>query len=359
MKKAAIIIPIYENHKLFSNFLYNFVHNINYNEYRIIIAFDGSPSKKSIEYLEQFKTEEFNILETPVSVGFSQINNIALNYIKEDIIIFMNSDIIAEEKCLNMLINTIKNGTADLVQPLLIYPQSNTVQSTGHIFSDSHNMHALQNRKITEKIVQTSAYRQALSLALCAVNKSVLDEVGFLNEDYLHGWEGLEFTLKAHLYGKKCYYLADTFAYHIQGGSTNQTSNHKANYQGFYFWKKWGKNIKSDIHEIINSQLLDILSDDDNYLIIDLTDHFILKRVLKKCNVKTTEYLKISNSAVSNINLFNVLPYNYIIEEQKLLFLTHSFLQLKDNKIWFQYRNKDDICIDMYGNVIVSNYFRK
>lgn len=241
--KASIIISTNSNRTLFENFLFHLSQYPTINEYEIIVINDGGEYSISEEQYKDLGLNCVHKIDLSEKQGYGAANNIATQSANCDYLIFMNDDIILKPDCLEKMLSVLKRDDVSAVQPKLIYPQSNLVQSTGHIFTKFTNAHALENAHIDSRIVNKSGERQALTTALCATKKTSFSKMGKFSAEYYNAWEGMEYTLKLTYNGEKCWYAHEAEAYHIRGGARNQYElNEEA--QSAIFWSKWSKNIK-------------------------------------------------------------------------------------------------------------------
>ena len=172
--KASIIISTNSNRTLFENFLFHLSQYPTINEYEIIVINDGGEYSISEEQYKDLGLNCVHKIDLSEKQGYGAANNIATQSANCDYLIFMNDDIILKPDCLEKMLSVLKRDDVSAVQPKLIYPQSNLVQSTGHIFTKFTNAHALENAHIDSRIVNKSGERQALTTALCATKKTCL-----------------------------------------------------------------------------------------------------------------------------------------------------------------------------------------
>ena len=142
----------------------------------IIIACDGCDSTATMDYLNSLAQIDLRIrlIKLKEKLGFAKVNNLAVNVATSETLVFINTDVFPNNDCINKMICALNSDEKiAAVQPLLLYPQSGLVQSTGHVFSEFKSGHLFSMRKSTDKIIKQSASRQALTMALCAVKKKV------------------------------------------------------------------------------------------------------------------------------------------------------------------------------------------
>jgi len=270
---ASIIIPVSDNCTILEYFIQDLQKKVNINDYQVIFIIDGPVNSKILELLYDFSSSYSSVLYSQVTVksSYAHVNNYGRRFAESDLLIFMNTDIFLQKNCIELMIDALYQNKAHAVQPLLIYPQNNCVQSTGHIFGDCYNRHALKEQSIDHPLVKISTTRQALSLALCLISTSAFDECGGFDEYYYNGWEGLDLTLKITQRGYICWYESNARAYHVEGGSRKKLSLNES-LQAGHFWSNWGKIVKHDVIDILKMQLqeFDLSS---NYIVYNFTTY--------------------------------------------------------------------------------------
>jgi GT2 family glycosyltransferase len=349
--KASIIVALDSNLNFTDNFLYFLSQYKNIEQYELIFTSDGNNDvnyKKSIcRFFDNYK-----YIEHKAKMGYGVVNNIAANKTSTDILIFMNADIILEPKCLEHLILSLESKDAQAVQPLLIYPQTMQVQSTGHIFCNYYNTHMFENRSINDIIVNKPGFRNAFTTALCAVYKKEFFKHGGFDEKYFNAWEGMELGLKIVSNGGKCYYEPSAKAYHIRGGGRGQYKIDETP-QTAYFWSKWGNVIKENLSQVINEQIYDI-DKEEQYILINFSCIRDFKYIIEKLNINVIEFLNYTEYAGNkSIEFFKTLPYSLLNLDCNIVYLANNYSYIIKNSLWYSLREKyNDIIIDLAGNCL-------
>lgn len=350
---ASIIIPVSNNCNILEYFIEHLKRTIKIDNYQIIFVIDGPVDSKILVLLEQFSSEFFSVM--PIQLGtkssYAHVNNFGRRYAQSDLLFFMNTDIFVQKDCLEIMIDSLRKNNVHAVQPLLLYPQSNHVQSTGHIFGDCFNRHALKGQESSYPTVCLSATRQALSLALCLIPTSIFDECNGFDEYYYNGWEGLDLTLKITQHGYRCWYECNAHAYHVEGGSRKKIVLDES-LQAGHFWSVWGKVVKDDIIDLLKIQQLEY-DFSRKHIVYDFTTYRSWEKILDSLSISYEEIIdKAMYSNELYLDFFNVLSYQALVNPEPILFLVASFSSLKDNVLWTKYRKcKNDIFIDLSGNI--------
>lgn len=353
--KASIIIALDSNENFTRNFLYFLSKYETIDDYEIIITSDGNNDINYRKIVYEFFGSKCIYIENRNKQGYGIVNNIATKYASTNIFIFMNSDVILENKCLEALIEPLSRDEIDSVQPLLIYPQNMTTQSTGHVFCQYYNTHLFENRPITDSIVQQPDYREAFTTALCAIKKKTFNTYGGFNEKYFNAWEGMELGLKITLDGGKCYYNPLAKAFHIRGGGRSQYKIDETN-QSAYFWSQWGNKITENLSEVLNKQLKELIHGDINdYILINFSCIRDFDYIQNKLLINISDSIQYTELAGhSYIEFFKTLPYFWLSIKSNIIYLANNFSIINNNRLWFDMRKEHhDLIIDLSGNCLL------
>ena len=352
--RYSILVSIDNNFALTNNFMENLLLTTNLKkENELVIVLDGCTNIQTIEYLKSLldKKLPIKIINNNTKMGYGKSNNIAVENSQGDILVFINSDVFPLHGSIHMLVSYLENNisTVGAVQGLLIYPQNNKVQSTGHLFIDLQNTHVYQNCEIEKDIVKKEASRQALTSAFCAIPRTIFMKNGKFNEYYYNAYEGFELTLKIALSGLKCMYYPNAIAYHISGG-TRSSMDICETQQGKYFIQNWGDKIITDIERYILPQITDDIKK-KMYSVIVLSQLTGWKEIIKnlELNINGCIYCPCSGE----VNFYQLFPYSFLNFGGNYLFVVDSIKNIEGNFNWIKNRkNYYDIAMDSHGNVV-------
>ena len=350
--KASIIVALDSNLNFTDNFLYFLSKYENIKEYELIFTSDGNNDVNYEKSITRFFGKNYKYIDHKIKRGYGVVNNIAAHQSTTDILILMNADIILQPNCLENLILSLRQEKVQAVQPLLIYPQTMRVQSTGHVFCKFYNTHMFENRSINDPIVNKPGYRNAFTTALCAVDKEEFFKHNGFDEKYFNAWEGMELGLKIVTSGGKCYYNPAARAFHIRGGGRGQYKIDETP-QTAYFWSKWGNTINENLSKVINLQVDD--SDKNlRYILLNFSCIRDFQYIANMLSLDIVECLNFTEFAGNpKIEFFKTLPYSLLDIEFNIIYLANNYTTIINNSLWFDLRNMfNDIVIDLSGNYI-------
>lgn len=357
--RYSIIVALDNNFALTNNFIENLLITTEFkNDGELVIVSDNCNDIETIKYLKSLSDKPFpiNVIYNENKLGYGKSNNIAVENSRGDILVFINSDVFPEKGSIQLLVSYLEKNasTVGAVQGLLVYPQNNKVQSTGHLFIDLQNEHVYQNCDIEKAVVKKEGSRQAITSAFCAIPRDIFIKNGKFNEYYYNAYEGFELTLKITLSGLSCIYYPEAMAYHI-GGGTRSSMDICEIQQGKYFVQHWGNKIVTDIEQYILPQLNSAIRK-RMYSVILFSQLTGWETVIENLGFNTNGY--IYQPQGGEINLYQLFPYYFLNFGGNFLFIIDSIKNMAGNYNWIRNRrNFSDIIIDSHGNVMALKEF--
>ena len=356
MFKAAVIVTINNEYPLTENFVTNMLSLLP-NIYQLVMVADGPTDVLTYRYLQKLHNEKKNVKVHFLmeNKGFSAANNVAVRLTEAEYLIFVNSDTFPEKGSLEQLIAYLEqHKDVGVVQGMIISPQNNKVQSTGHIFAFYKTSHAFDGRDVEDPLVNQVYERQALASGFYAVSHTLFEKFNGFDEFYYNAWEGLEFSLKVHLSGMKCVYIPTARAYHVKGSGRNRLFRDET-YQSAYFWSKWADKIHMDINQIFKDQLI-ALALSSSYFGINASAYRnnIWEKIIENLPITCYGFYNITH-AIGNdrVSFEDSIPASIINSANNILFVADHFSTILNNSHFFHFRNKvRDVILDMHGNVI-------
>lgn len=349
---VSFIISIDTTYEMANNFFELFYTHSFVKQSEVIVVIDGNCNLQVHRMLNEIKDKYSNMKIIHSSkIGYGKANNIGVCNSTGEYLFFINTDIFAEEGCFEKMYDALYTGIADCVQPLLIYPQSNLVQSAGTFFGPYFKDHLFDGNKIDSPIVNKDGPRQALTSALYAMKRSTFDFFHGFDEFYYNKLEGFELSYKIYLSGKICWYLSGAKAWHSRGGGRNLYS-FDFKQQEAYFWSRFGGSIKPDIAEYLNRQA-DSRMLENYYYTVAISQIRSWSEILKSTKIKSSIAMDMPWIGPNIFNMWNIFPNSMLKMKEPLLLIVENIKYLRSNKYWFEVRNNpDDIAMDRYANLV-------
>ena len=366
MYKSSIIVTISNECALTENFFDNLLSIIK-DDINVFTVVDGITDTQTALFLQKLQDQKSNIsvIFNNENLGFSKANNIGAFMSTAPYLIFLNSDTFPIGNALYQMIDFMNaSPEVGVAQGLILYPQSNLVQSAGHVFGFYKTTHAFDGLNQQSPIVQKPAERQALASGFYITRRRLfLEEKGF-DELFYNAWEGLEYSLKIYNKGYKCMYFPDAKAYHVKGSGRNRRFRDES-YQTGYFWHQWGGKIKMDIPDLYRMQLQ---KDDYQYRYLLINGSSIRDNIwsilLKEFSFHIIGQYNIEKSMIKNtISLEDSVPGSFLQCNTSILFVVDNFRDIINNYRVFAFRSSfmpHDMVLDLHGNVIhLYNYLKE
>ena len=205
-KQVYISIVNYNNANQTINCIKS-VLKLNYDNYKIVLI-DNNSSDNSIECLENWLAEQsisfsykipfsnnniVTIIKSNFNGGYAFGNNIAIKYIFEcnplSYIWVLNNDTMVENNSLKSLTDSFNSSSLQILGCKIMYSDTNFVESFGgrinKIFLSAYNCQ--KHDANINYIPGTSFF----------FNKAVIDEIGFLPEEYFMYYEDVDWCTRA------------------------------------------------------------------------------------------------------------------------------------------------------------------
>lgn len=203
-----------------------------------IFVVDNASTDDSISMLNT-RFSEVNIIANDENLGFSKANNQAIAQSRGEYILLLNPDTIlredslqksldymeTHEKCGGLGIrmidgsgNFLPESKRGLPTPLTAFYRMTGIASA---FPRSRHFNAYHQGHISE---HESHKVEILAGAYMMMRKSVLDEIGYLDEDFFMYGEDIDISYRILKAGYYNYYLADSEIIHFKGESTRKAS---------------------------------------------------------------------------------------------------------------------------------------
>ncbi|MDL2308822.1 glycosyltransferase family 2 protein [Bacteroidales bacterium OttesenSCG-928-B11] len=203
-----------------------------------VFVVDNNSTDGSLELLKT-RFPQINLIENKENVGFSKANNQALAVAQGEYALLLNPDTLVEEdtfvKCLDFMDKTADAGALGVKM----------VNGKGEFLPESKRGLPLPNvafykifgfSKLFPKSKKFSSYHlthlspdetnavDVLSGAFMLMRKSLLDQIGYLDEDYFMYGEDIDLSYRITKAGYKNYYFPETEIIHYKGESTKKGS---------------------------------------------------------------------------------------------------------------------------------------
>lgn len=213
-----------------------------YKEYEIIVV-DNNSNDDGLTLIAK-KFPFVKLIYAPENGGFAYGNNLGIKGSSGDYILLLNPDTYLEDNSIEKLFNRIKDDRAvDIVGPKLLYPdRTNQSRITAkecpalwNLFCYQFLFHLIfRNSKTFNSYIRSymnydeEQFLGQIPGTVFLYKKSMIDEIGYMDENYFMYFEETDYCLQAVKRGLKILYYPNSRIIHKYGQSTSSGYSERA-----------------------------------------------------------------------------------------------------------------------------------
>jgi len=233
MDKVAVIILNYNGKHFLEKFLPGVVK---YNEGYPVYVVDNHSIDQSIEFLNSKFPEKVNCIKLDDNFGFSGGYNKAVNYIKAEYFVFLNSDIEVTEGWLRPLLSLMEsNKKVATCQPkLLDFKEKTYFEYAGAAggYIDLLGYPFCRGRIFQTLEKDYGQYDDTIPVfwasgACMMIRSKIFKELGGFDSDYFAHMEEIDLCWRIKRSGFEVFYNSASIVYHVGGGTLNESNPFK------------------------------------------------------------------------------------------------------------------------------------
>lgn len=228
----SILIPNKDSVKVLKRCIDSVEELTSYRNFEIIIIENNSVEEETFAYYEQAVAQYDNIrvVTWQGEFNYSAINNFGARDARGDFILLLNNDVeVIEPKWLESMLSICQRPEVGVVGAKLLYPDD-TVQHAGVIMVKCQSIaeeaspgHAFWNLDRDDPgYMRRASLVQDLSAvtgACLMTKRSVFDELGGLNEEFVVAFNDVDYCLRVRELDKLVVYTPDALLYHHESFS--------------------------------------------------------------------------------------------------------------------------------------------
>tara|TARA_B100002052_G_scaffold765_1_gene727 strand:+ start:525 stop:1523 length:999 start_codon:yes stop_codon:yes gene_type:complete len=236
--KTAIVILNWNGKKLLAEFLPSVIKHSAH--LATIYVADNASTDTSVAFV-QAEFPQVKIIQNASNGGYAKGYNDALQYLDEELLILMNSDIKTTSGWLEPMIKAFEtDSNLGAAQPKLLDLKKKThfeYAGAAGGFLDSLGYPFCRGRIFDTCEEDTGQYNDSLEIfwatgACLAVRKSVFWQAGALDEDFFAHQEEIDLCWRIKNLGYSIQYIGESVVYHL-GGATLEQMNPKKTFLNF------------------------------------------------------------------------------------------------------------------------------
>jgi GT2 family glycosyltransferase len=222
VKPFVSIIIVNWNGKKFLDSCLGSLSTIAYKNVEIIFV-DNASSDRSVEFVKA-NYPKVVIIHNKKNLGLSGGHDVAFKKAKGDAVLLLNTDTIVGKRFLNELVAVLfSNQEYGGVQPKLIIPKYNVIDSIGSFFLPGGNLYHFGREKNPHLGIYNKTMEIFSTKAACMLIKTtVLKKTGLFDKDFFVYFEDTDLCMRIWLAGYKVIYTPKTIVYHKGGGASKQ-----------------------------------------------------------------------------------------------------------------------------------------
>jgi GT2 family glycosyltransferase/glycosyltransferase involved in cell wall biosynthesis len=243
-RPVAIIIPSFEDHHVLDRCLLSLRRAMDLQpSIRVIVSDDASPSKAHKDFLKRIEREGIIVIRNARNMGFAGNVNHALEFVGDEDIVLLNSDVEAEGFWLEALQYASRVSGAGIVGARLLYP-NRTIQHAGvhrNLASPRWFDHTHRGRGEFYGPACVPGYHLAVTGACLYISNQAYRKLGGLDPMYPMAFEDVDYCLRAWVAGEQVLYYPYACLVHHESVTRGRVQGAREIASQDHFWKKWAK----------------------------------------------------------------------------------------------------------------------
>lgn len=215
----SVIIPTYNGRHLLEICLPSLAQQ-NQKDFEVIVVDNGS-NDGTPEFLAK-NYPQVQVLVYADKLGFARAVNAGVRVARGDYIALLNNDTEVDPNWLTALKNRLddKRKLGICASKLVNYHQRNLLDGAGDGYDRRGDAFRL-GWGLPDSSQANTSYKIFGACAGAAMyRKSMLDEIGLLDEDFMMYYEDVDLNFRAQLYGYECEFVPEALVYHIGSASS-------------------------------------------------------------------------------------------------------------------------------------------
>jgi len=193
-------------------------------DHEVIVVDDGSDESIRSQLRNACHSRGYVFDFNVINSGFAKTVNKGIAQAKGDIVVLVNNDIKFIQPVVQYLEEAFNvHQKIGIVGGLLLYPDGSVQHGGIERVSTNFTHRGWHKPPAYSPVILKPSYLIGVTGALFAIRKSMIDDIGMLNEDYFLSCEDTEYCIRAWRNGWRVYYSSDVKAIHEEGGTRGNT----------------------------------------------------------------------------------------------------------------------------------------
>lgn len=212
MNFASVIIVNWNGSEVLRNCLKS-LKNQTFKKFEVIIIDNGSEDDSLNSAKEIYPTAQLIPLSN--NYGFAAGNNFGLKIVDTPYTALLNNDTVVDKNWLRTLLFALENSprAGFAASRMLFYEQPCTIDRAGDSYCRSGTAF-LRGRGFPADAYNKREWVFGACAGAALYRTSMLEEIGFFDEDFFLLYEDVDLSFRAQLRGYKCLYVPEAIVYH-------------------------------------------------------------------------------------------------------------------------------------------------
>jgi len=223
-KQVSIIIPNYNGQKYLGDCI-DSLQQLDFprENYEIIVV-DNASSDHSCELICS-RYPDVLLIEAERNLGFASGCNLGIKNSSGEFIVLLNNDTVVDPNWLKELVAVAAQPEVAIVGSKLLFKNSpGEIQNAMSYLTDRGDGGDMGSHQPDEGQYDTTREAMAVCGASMLIKRSLVEEIGALDEDLFAYYEDMDLCYRTRLYGKKIVFAARSVAYHVHAATSVEWS---------------------------------------------------------------------------------------------------------------------------------------
>lgn len=245
----SVIIVNWNTELLLSHCLHSVYYNLGNTDIEVVVVDNGS-TDSSVEMV-QTTFPKVVLIKNQENYGFAKANNQAIRLSQGRYLVLLNSDAFLRDDSILSIVTIMETDpSVGVAGPRLLYPDGSPQRSHGplpNLWTEVGSLFGLD--KLRFQRISQAKYEETgwVNGACMVIRKTLLDQIGLLDEAFFMFNEEIDFCNRCHKAGSKVISVPSATVFHVGGGSTDSTIQRILrlyNAKLLYFKKHFGLEVE-------------------------------------------------------------------------------------------------------------------
>lgn len=224
-RKVSVVIPNYNGQKYLRDCMES-LYRIDFPRERYeVIVVDNASSDSSCEFIGSTYPEVI-LIEAKKNLGFASGCNLGIRNSAGEYIVLLNNDTVVDPNWLKELVS-VADGDEDVAivgSKLLFKDDPNTIQNAMSYITTRGDGGDLGSGQPDEGQYDSTREGMAVCGASMLIKRTLIEDIGALDEDFFAYYEDADLCYRTRLYGKKIIFASRSVVYHVHAATSGEWS---------------------------------------------------------------------------------------------------------------------------------------